>query len=261
MTEKLHSAEHFGDSRDFWWNRDFLQLMASRLKLPSVRNALDVGCGVGHWSRCVASLLSPESSLIGVDREPRWVGEASVRSRAVPDVAMSFQQAEAERLPFPDGTFDLVTCQTLLIHVSDPLAVLREMLRVLTVDGRLVIVEPSNITGSLGGFELQRPLSELIGLLEFQMLCEHGKKNLGEGFNSAGPLVAGWLSDIGVEEIESFLSDKTTMLVPPYASADEQAFIRDANLMRERDFWLWDKDDTRRYFLAGGGKPETFDAR
>jgi len=174
---------------------------------------------------------------------------------------MSFQQAEAERLPFPDGTFDLVTCQTLLIHVSDPLAVLREMLRVLTVDGRLVIVEPSNITGSLGGFELQRPLSELIGLLEFQMLCEHGKKNLGEGFNSAGPLVAGWLSDIGVEEIESFLSDKTTMLVPPYASADEQAFIRDANLMRERDFWLWDKDDTRRYFLAGGGKPETFDAR
>lgn len=55
-----HSAEHFGDTRDYWWNRDFLQLMAKRWKLGTVRNVLDVGCGVGHWGMLLASVM-PET--------------------------------------------------------------------------------------------------------------------------------------------------------------------------------------------------------
>jgi ubiquinone/menaquinone biosynthesis C-methylase UbiE len=51
---KPHSAEYFGDTRDFWWNSDFLELMGKRLQFGNMKKILDVGCGVGHWGRLLA---------------------------------------------------------------------------------------------------------------------------------------------------------------------------------------------------------------
>ena len=76
----LHSAEYFGEQRDFWWNQDFVALMAKRWKLGDVKMALDVGCGVGHWGRVILPHLPPEARLFGVDREPAWVKEAADRA-------------------------------------------------------------------------------------------------------------------------------------------------------------------------------------
>jgi hypothetical protein len=42
---KLHSADYFNDARDFWWNLDFLKLMAQRWQIQEIGNLLDVGCG------------------------------------------------------------------------------------------------------------------------------------------------------------------------------------------------------------------------
>ena len=49
--QPLHSAEYFGESRDFWWNEDFLGLLLKRWDVACVRNVLDAGCGVGHWGQ------------------------------------------------------------------------------------------------------------------------------------------------------------------------------------------------------------------
>jgi SAM-dependent methyltransferase len=149
----------------------------------------------------------------------------------------------------------------LLIHIKDPVAVIREMIRVLVPGGLLVIVEPSNIATSASSIDLKTPISELIGLLEFQLICERGKMNLGEGFNSAGPCVAGWLSELDIEDIKSYMSDKTSMFMPPYESARERAIIREVGEMSQRDFWIWNREDALRYFLAGGGIQDAFDAR
>jgi SAM-dependent methyltransferase len=261
MSAQPHSADYFGDTRDFWWNRDFLELMSVRWNLTTVKRALDVGCGIGHWGRCLAPFLPSDCVLTGIDRETRWIEEARKRSAVSGNATALFQQGEAEQLPFPDNSFDLVTCQTLLIHVRDPVTVIREMIRVLTPGGRLVIAEPNNVAANLNGIELQRPINELIGLLEFHLVCERGKMNLGEGFNSAGPCVSGWLSELDVDHIESYLSDKTIMLLPPYRSAHERAMIREMDEMSQRHFWIWNREDTLRYFLAGGGALDAFDAR
>jgi len=91
------------------------------------------------------------------------------------------------------------------------------------------------------------------------MICERGKMNLGEGFDSAGALVAGWMAELKVERIESYLSDKTVMLFPPYASAHEKAMIGDSREMSSRNFWRWDEKETLRFFVAGGGDAAVFD--
>ena len=54
---ELHSAVQFGKQRDFWWHRDFLDLMALRWKLADASSIADIGCGLGHWSRLLYRYL------------------------------------------------------------------------------------------------------------------------------------------------------------------------------------------------------------
>ncbi|MEM6290055.1 MAG: hypothetical protein AAGA54_02285, partial [Myxococcota bacterium] len=59
-----------GEWRDTWWNDDFLDLIARRFRLERCRDALDVGCGAGHWSQALHRRLHPEAAITGLDREP-----------------------------------------------------------------------------------------------------------------------------------------------------------------------------------------------
>ena len=116
-----HSAHYLNDTRDLWWNADFLNLVATRADLRRVQRALDVGAGLGHWTRTVATLLPPGARITGLEREAAWVTRAApAAGRTAGDVDIDFVQGDLHALPWPDNTFDLVTCQTVLIHVPDP---------------------------------------------------------------------------------------------------------------------------------------------
>ncbi|MGC1181960.1 class I SAM-dependent methyltransferase [Legionella sp.] len=80
-----------------------------------------------------------------------WIAEIYQELATLSDLSKrySYQQGNANNIPFEDNTFDMVTCQTLLIHVGDVDHVLSEMIRVLKPGGLLVTVEPNNIARSL----------------------------------------------------------------------------------------------------------------
>ena len=183
-----HSAEYFGDTRDHWWNGDYIEMVARHWRLEGMRSVLDVGCGVGHWGRVLAAVLPSDARLVGVDREQAWVDEATKRATAAGlSPRFSYRLGSAERLPFDDGTFDVVTCQTLLIHVADPAAVLAEMVRVTRPGALIVAAEPTNIAGSLvSGIALGEPPTITASLAYLFLACQQGKKALGEGDNLLG---------------------------------------------------------------------------
>jgi ubiquinone/menaquinone biosynthesis C-methylase UbiE len=54
----------------------------------------------------------------------------------------AFACADGEQLPFPDGTFDLLSCQCSFHHLPKPALVLRELIRVAKAEGRLVLIDP-----------------------------------------------------------------------------------------------------------------------
>jgi ubiquinone/menaquinone biosynthesis C-methylase UbiE len=103
---------------------------------------LDVGCGLGILTRRLGRLL-PGGIVHGVDASGEQL------ARAVADLPnVRFQQADAQALPFPDGTFDVVFCRYLLEHVGDPLGVLREMHRVLKPGGKALAQENDVLVNS-----------------------------------------------------------------------------------------------------------------
>lgn len=260
-TAQPHSAEYFGEQRDFWWNPDFVALMAERWRLSSARSILDAGCGVGHWGRVLAPFLSPEAEVIGVDREREWVEKAAKTAAAKGLSRFSYRQADVNALPFPDASFDLVTCQTLLIHVADPRAVLREFARVLKPGGLLGLSEPNNLAGSCvrDSVNFDGDIGVLTDAVRLQALCERGKAKLGLGNNSIGDLLPGLMHELGLSDIQLFLSDKATLTLPQVSSPGQAAALAQTEDWLGRDFWIWAKDETETYFRAGGGVPGEFE--
>lgn len=259
---KPHSAEYFGETRNFWWNSDFLALMAKRLRLDNAKTVLDVGCGLGHWSQALASVLSKNAVVTGVDREEAWVEKAATRAKQInAQQKFEYLKGNATDLPFEDNLFDLVTCQTVLIHLKDPHQGLREMLRVLRPGGTLLIAEPNNLANRAIGTSLTNLLSidEIVDRLRFELTVERGKQAMGLGFNSVGDLIPGHLAELGAEEIRVYLSDKATPMVPPYATPEQKANIEEMTDWDRREFIGWDRNEVRKYFLAGGGHAEEFD--
>src|SRR5947208_2328442 len=130
MSTQPHSAEQFGPQRDFWWNRDFLDLMAKRWRLSEAASLADIGCGLCHWSRLLYPYLRAPARFAGVDREARWVAEAPQHFRRVfPETApelLSFHEGDATRIPLPDNSFEVVTCQTVLMHLAEPIEALQQ---------------------------------------------------------------------------------------------------------------------------------------
>jgi SAM-dependent methyltransferase len=258
-----HSAEYFGDTRSYWWNSDFLELMGKRLSLDRVRDVLDVGCGVGHWGQLLANVLPSGARVQGVDRDPLWVEKAAARATAhgLAD-RFSYRVSVAEKLPFADATFDLVTCQTVLIHTPDPCAAVEEMVRVARPGGLILAAEPNNIASALtfDSLSFHDPVDEIIVRVRLQLICERGKAALGEGSNSIGDLVPGLFAERGLINVCVYLNDKVHVFLPPYDRPEQRAELEERTDRKRRDFWIWSRKDTHRYFLAGGGRDVEFDA-
>ena len=107
---------------------------------PGMR-ALDVGCGVGRWSRLLAAR---GATVTGVDISPTMISEA--RRRAAHTGVLERCRFETQDLAELDAgkPFDLVLGVTVLQHILDP-ATLRRALRRMTdhlaPDGRMVLLE------------------------------------------------------------------------------------------------------------------------
>ena len=110
-----------------------------RIPLDSVAKMLDLGCGRGHTTRMLAGQF-PNASATGFEYDAALVAQASADLSNPPRIA--FQQGDASRLPFPIASFDLVFTRYMLVHVPDPLTVIREMFRVTRPGGFVVAYEP-----------------------------------------------------------------------------------------------------------------------
>jgi ubiquinone/menaquinone biosynthesis C-methylase UbiE len=102
--------------------------------------ALDVGCGTGDEVRQLAELVGPTGHAIGIDTSEELLAEA--RARTMPQAGVAFVAADAHAMPFTDAVFAAARVERALQHMTDPLAVVTEMARVVRRGGRIVAMEP-----------------------------------------------------------------------------------------------------------------------
>lgn len=113
--------------------------VAMKLLSPDGRERiLDVACGTGELERRVMA-VHPAQAIVGVDLTEAMLAKARTKLAAFPHIV--FYQADSAALPFPDASFDTVITSSSLHYMRNPERVFSEFSRVLSPNGRLIIID------------------------------------------------------------------------------------------------------------------------
>ena len=129
---------------------------------------LDIAGGIGDLAAKFSKIVGSEGSVVLADINESMlkVGRDRLIDRGITE-NVTFSQADAQYLPFPDNTFNVITIAFGLRNVTDKDMALRSMLRVLKPGGKLLILEFSKPTSSL--------LSKIYDTYSFNVLPRLGK--------------------------------------------------------------------------------------
>lgn len=119
---------------------NYFEWQARMAMAPLGRRIVEVGCGIGNFTRMIAD----RELVVGVDIEPvciaehqrRFAGQANVQSHVLDAMSPGFL-ALAERRP------DSIVCLNVLEHIEDDLGTLRSFARILPKGGRAVLIVPA----------------------------------------------------------------------------------------------------------------------
>jgi ubiquinone/menaquinone biosynthesis C-methylase UbiE len=119
-----------------WW-RGVTDLLVTWAEPGPGMRVLDLASGTGEPALTLAPLIAP-GTVTATDVVPEMVAIAAENAAAQGITNMPVQQADAAALPFPDASFDRVTCRFGVMYFPDVPQALREVRRVLRPGGRAV---------------------------------------------------------------------------------------------------------------------------
>jgi cyclopropane fatty-acyl-phospholipid synthase-like methyltransferase len=148
--------EAFGEDigQNSWLTADEQDRFLEWLDLSPGRTLLDVACGAGGPALRMAATTG--CSVVGIDVHEQAVATASslAAQRGLAERA-KFRSIDATgALPFPDASFDAITCIDAINHLSDRPLVIAEWVRLLKAGGRLLFTDPITLTGALTNAEI-----------------------------------------------------------------------------------------------------------
>jgi SAM-dependent methyltransferase len=195
-----------------------LETALRRLGLGEGWRCVDVGAGSGDVSVALAEMVAPTGRVYAVDSDPRsrdTVASAAARHGA--QVLALTQDAYDLLLP---EQVDLAFCRFLLVHVQDPLAVVRKVSTALRPGGWFVIQEPVTSAGRIAGrpFSMEGGLHPDVGALVPALAREAGLDLVdawAEAPAGAGP---GPVADY-LEEVTGVSPGEDPVVLPPLVTA------------------------------------------
>ena len=102
---------------------------------------LDIGCGAGVDTLIAAMMAGPAGKAVGIDLTDEMLQRAEANLGQTDLKNVTFKKASGEELPFEDNSFDVVTSNGAINLIPDKTATMKEIMRVLKPEGRLMIAD------------------------------------------------------------------------------------------------------------------------
>ena len=125
-------------------NAFFIQMLheyLDEMNIDGAATVLDVGCGTGVAARSIAKRPGFTGQVTGIDLSPYLCDAAARLAEEEGLSSVAFRAGDSRSLELADGSFDAVVLHTLVSHVDDPLAVVREAARVVKPGGLIGIFD------------------------------------------------------------------------------------------------------------------------
>jgi arsenite methyltransferase len=119
-------------------------------RLNRGERVLDLGSGAGTDSLVAAQMVGEDGHVTGIDMTPAMLAKARAAASEMGATNIEFVEGEAEHLPFPDASFDVVISNGVIDLIPDKDAVFAEINRVLVPGGRIQVADVT----------IQNPVSE-----------------------------------------------------------------------------------------------------
>ncbi len=110
-------------------------------RLAPGERVLDLGSGAGTDSLIAAQMVGEKGHVTGIDMTPQMLAKARAAAAEMGASNVEFVESEAESLPFPDESFDVVISNGVIDLIPDKDAVFAELFRVLAPGGRIQIAD------------------------------------------------------------------------------------------------------------------------
>jgi len=148
--------EAFGEDigQNSWLTADEQDRFLSWLALSAGSTLLDVACGAGGPALRIAAKTGASFTGIDVHEQAIAKGNALAEQRGLSQAAKFRVLDAAQPLPFPDSTFDAITCIDAINHLPDRPRVISEWVRLLKPKGRLLFTDSLIVTGPLTNAEI-----------------------------------------------------------------------------------------------------------
>jgi len=138
-------------------NEDLLRTILRMAAPQPQESMLDVACGPGM----LACAFAPHvRHATGIDLTPAMLDQARAAQQKQGLANLSWDCGDVTALPYPDGSFDIVTCRYAFHHFPNPLAVLREMRRVCAPGGRVVVIDSAPSAEKAAAFNAMEKLRD-----------------------------------------------------------------------------------------------------
>jgi len=129
--------KHLGTIRTMF--QPVTEVLMEELCLIEGQAVLDVAGGSGEPSLTIAARVGPTGSVTSTDVVAEMVSAAQDEAKRRGLTNIAFRQCAADSLPFENNSFDAVVCRFGIMFFPDPLAALREMLRVTKREGAIAL--------------------------------------------------------------------------------------------------------------------------
>lgn len=209
-------------TRSLYLNIDYLQFLIEKVwKITKKVDVIDFGCGYGYLGIVLMSLLPNGSSYTGVDISEELINKGKEIFKELP-FNHKFILSSANNVPEKDDTFDIAICNSVLMHIPEPDAVLAEMKRITKNDGMIITCESNwNAVNALLYIDgIKKSKITDLGFLQILFERIHEKTKTDGNIGMKMPVI---MARNNIKNIQARISDSVRIILADEKNEDQDS--------------------------------------